>query len=104
MTAAGDLLPHALGKALLADSAYDADGFVREIRRAGMKPVIPCNPTRKRRRRRLDKKLYRYRYLVEVFFHQIKRCRNPLREDRPKLPSRPSPRMCLVLAAVTSSS
>jgi len=75
MTVADDLLPHALGKALLADTAYDADDFVREIRRAGMKPVIPCNPTRKHRRRRLDKKLYRYRYLVEVFFHQIKRCR-----------------------------
>jgi len=73
MTAADDLLRHALGKALLADSAYDADDFVRKIRRAGMKPVIPCNPTRKRRRRRLDKKLYQYRYLVEVFFHQIKR-------------------------------
>ena len=75
MTVAAKLLPHAHGRALLGDTAYDADGFVRKIRRRGMKAVIACNPTRKRRRRRLDRQMYKLRYLVEVFFHNIKRCR-----------------------------
>ena len=39
-----------------------------------MKPVIPSHPTRKEKRR-YDKKLYRIRYRVECFFHNIKRCR-----------------------------
>jgi transposase len=40
----------------------------------GMKPVIQCNPTRKHKRR-LNRKLYRVRYLVELFIHRIKRFR-----------------------------
>jgi transposase len=36
-----------------------------------MKDVIPSNPTR-RSLRRYDKKLYRQRYLVEIFFHTLK--------------------------------
>jgi transposase len=39
-----------------------------------MKPVIPSHPTRKAKLR-YDKKLYRIRYRVECFFHNIKRCR-----------------------------
>jgi transposase len=39
-----------------------------------MKDVIPSNPTR-RTIRRYDKRLYRQRYLVEVFFHTLKSCR-----------------------------
>jgi transposase len=36
-----------------------------------MKDVIPSNPTR-RSIRRYDKKLYRHRYLIEIFFHSLK--------------------------------
>jgi len=39
-----------------------------------MKAVIPSHPTRKVKER-YDKRLYRIRYRVECFFHQIKRCR-----------------------------
>ena len=36
-----------------------------------MKDVIPSNPTR-RKILGYDKKLYRHRYLVEIFFHTLK--------------------------------
>lgn len=75
MTAADELLAHAQGRALIGDTGYDSDNFARKIRRRGMKVVICCNPTRKRNRRRLDEKLYRRRYLVEVLFHDLKRFR-----------------------------
>jgi hypothetical protein len=64
MTVADDLLAHAQGRALIGDTAYDSDSFARQVRRRGMKVVICCNPTRKRGRRRLDRRLYRRRYLV----------------------------------------
>ena len=68
------LLEHASGRAFIADTGYDSDRLVDAVRARGMKPVIHCNPCRKRKRR-LDRKLYRIRYLVEVFFHNIKRFR-----------------------------
>ena len=37
-----------------------------------MNVLICCNPTRKRNRRRLDKKLYRKHYRVECLFHDLK--------------------------------
>jgi transposase len=40
-----------------------------------MKPVICNNPTRKYNRRRLMRSVYGQRYLVEVFFHTLKRFR-----------------------------
>jgi len=45
---------------LLADTAYDADRIIAAVRA---------------HRRRLDRELYRQRYLVEVFFHNLKRFR-----------------------------
>ena len=39
-----------------------------------MTPVIHSKPERKRKHR-LHRKLYRRRYLVEVFFHNLKRFR-----------------------------
>jgi transposase len=74
MTVADELLAHAQGRAFIGDTGYDSDALARKIRRRGMK-VVCCNPTRKRGRRRLDRKLYRLRYLVEVFFHHLKRFR-----------------------------
>lgn len=72
---AEELLCHARGRALIADTAYDADRIIAAIRARDMKPVICNNPTRKYNRRRLDRKLYGKRYLVEVFFHSLKRFR-----------------------------
>ena len=71
---AEELIPHARGRALIADTGYDADRIVVATHAHGMKPVIHCNPTRKRKRR-LNRKLYRIRYHVELFFHQVKRFR-----------------------------
>lgn len=71
---AESLVEHARGRALIADTGYDADRIVAAVHARGMKPVIHCNPTRKRKRR-LDRKLYPIRYRVEVFFHHIKRFR-----------------------------
>jgi transposase len=39
-----------------------------------MKLVAPAHPTRKAKPR-LDRKLYRLRYMVECFFHRLKRFR-----------------------------
>jgi transposase len=70
-TLAESLIEHACGKACIADAGYEA-GYIRQaIRDRGMKDVIPSNPTR-RKILRYDKKLYRQRYLVEVFFHSLK--------------------------------
>jgi transposase len=74
MIAADELLEHACGKAFIGDTGYDSDELRRKIRARGMKPVICCNPTRKRRPR-LDRKLYRTRYKVECSFHSLKRFR-----------------------------
>ena len=75
MTVADELLAHARGRAFIGDTGYDSDDLARKIRKRGMKVVICCNPTRKRGRRRLDRRLYRRRYLVEMFFHRLKRFR-----------------------------
>lgn len=72
---AEELLPHANGRAFIADTAYDADRIINAVRARGMKPVICNNPTRKYNRRRINRSLYRQRYLVEVFFHNLKRFR-----------------------------
>jgi transposase len=71
---AEELILHARGRALIADTGYDADRIVAAVRARGMKPVIHCNPTRKRKRR-LDRKLYSITYNVERFIHRIKRFR-----------------------------
>jgi transposase len=73
-TVAEDLIDHSQGRAFIADTGYDADRIVDAVRSKGMKPVICMNPMRKNRWR-LDRKLYRRRYLVEVFFHDLKRFR-----------------------------
>lgn len=74
MTAAEELLAHAHGKALIGDTGYDSNDFVLAVRKQGMKPVIHSKPERKKKYR-LDRTLYRQRYLVEVFFHRLKRFR-----------------------------
>lgn len=74
-TLAEELIAHARGPALIADTAYDAERIIAAVREHGMKPVICNHPTRKYNRRPLDQALYRQRYLVEIFFHNLKRFR-----------------------------
>jgi transposase len=74
MVAANELLRHARGRVLIGDTGYDSSEFLDAIRLKGMRPVIHKRPERKERRR-LDRKHYRQRYLVEIFFHNLKRFR-----------------------------
>lgn len=72
---ADDMLVHAEGNALIADTGYDSDRFIENTRRVGMVPVIHSHPSR-RNRRRLNRRLYKIRYRVECFFHDLKRFRS----------------------------
>ena len=74
MTAARELLDYASGKALIGDTGYDSNELRAEIKARGIKPVIHSKPERTRALP-LDRKLYRRRYRVEVFFHDLKRFR-----------------------------
>jgi len=74
MIAADELLNHARGKALIGDTGYDSNAYLQAAVDKGMRPVIPSKPERPVKYR-LPKKLYRLRYLVEVFFHHLKRFR-----------------------------
>jgi transposase len=74
MIAARELLAHARGRALIGDTGYDSNEFLAAVRAKGMRPVIHSKPERKRKHR-LVRALYSQRYLVEVFFHSLKRFR-----------------------------
>jgi len=74
MIAASELLEHARGKALIGDAGYDSNQFRNEIRSKGMKPVINSKPERPRKLP-TPKALYAQRYLIECFFHSLKRFR-----------------------------
>lgn len=74
MTKADELLEHAQGRALIGDTGYDSDEYAHKIRRRGMKVVICSHPQRKKKRR-IDRALYRRRYRVECSFHGLKRFR-----------------------------
>jgi transposase len=74
MNAAFELLDYARGSAFLGDTGYDSQALEKEARYRGMKFVVRSHPTRARRRR-IDRALYRQRYLVELFFHHLKRFR-----------------------------
>ena len=74
MIAAPELLAHARGRALIGDTGYDSNEFIAAVRAKGMKPIIHSKPERKKKHR-LVRALYSQRYLVEVFFHNLKRFR-----------------------------
>lgn len=69
-----DLLDYIAGDACIADGGYDSNQIVREAKSRGLKVVIPPSKSRKTKRR-YDKELYGERYLVECFFHVLKRYR-----------------------------
>jgi transposase len=74
MIVAAELLANARGKALIADTGYDSNRFRQAVRDNGMRPVIGSKPERPRKLPK-SRLLYAKRYLVECFFHQLKRFR-----------------------------
>ena len=74
MIAAPELLDFASGAALIGDTGYDSNELRAELKARGIKAVISSKPERKRKIPK-DRALYRTRYLVEVFFHNLKRFR-----------------------------
>lgn len=75
ITQASELLEQAQGRAFLGDTAYDSNDLARQIQGKGMQVVICQHPKRKHDLRSVDPKLYRHRYQVAVFFHNLKRFR-----------------------------
>lgn len=71
---AEELIDHAVGEAFLADTGYDSHRIRAAVAARGMQSVIHPRPERKQPPE-LDRALYRHRYLVEVFFHHVKRFR-----------------------------
>ncbi|RYF19721.1 MAG: IS5 family transposase [Oxalobacteraceae bacterium] len=67
-------LDYIIGKARIADTAYDSDRFRAEIAGRGIKAVIPSLPSRLRNFH-LNRRLYRKRIKVEHFLHHLKRIR-----------------------------
>jgi len=74
MIVADELLEHARGKALIADTGYDSNRFRQAVRDRKMKPVSGSKPERPRKLPK-SRELYGKRYLVECFFHNLKRFR-----------------------------
>ena len=74
MILADELLAHARGKALIGDSGYDSNRFRQAVRDRKMRAVIGTKPERPRKFPKI-RKLYEKRYLVEIFFHNLKRFR-----------------------------
>jgi hypothetical protein len=62
------------GDACVADGNYDTNKILEELERRGLKAVIPSGQERTKKRRH-DRALYRLRYRVECFFHDLKRYR-----------------------------
>ena len=73
-TVAEEMLIHAEGRTLIGDTSYDGDWVRESVRKLGMRAVIHSHPCRKRRRP-LNRRLYRLRYRIECFFHDLKRFR-----------------------------
>ncbi len=74
-TIAQQLIEHAQGRAFLADTAYDSSELIQQLDERGMQVVICQHPRRKTGRRPLPRELYRKRFLIELFFHHLKRFR-----------------------------
>ncbi len=55
----------------LADAAYDSDALRSQLLARGCRPVIPNNPTRKRKHV-FDRRAYRQRNVIERTFSRLK--------------------------------
>ncbi len=74
VTQAEDLVEGLTGEHLLADKAYDSDGFRDHIDEAGMEAVIPSNRSRSQAIPH-DAEIYKERHLVECYINKIKHFR-----------------------------
>lgn len=74
MTQASQLLSDHDPRYLIADKGYDSDAFIRSIRSRGSTPVIPARAGRTVTRRLL-RRHYRRRNLVERFVNRLKHFR-----------------------------
>jgi transposase len=74
VTEAQGLLLGIEAEAVIADKAFDSNELIDFIRAAGAKAVIPARSNR-RSKRRLDRKRYRDRNLIERFFCRLKHFR-----------------------------
>lgn len=70
----GKLLDFIAGKACLGDGSYDTNAILKELEFGEVEAVIPPGEERTKKRR-INRKLYKKRYLVECFFHNLKRFR-----------------------------
>lgn len=61
-------------RAVMADTAYDADYLRQAIAEKGALAVIPNNPSRATKHK-LDKHLYAQRHLIECCFSKLKQFR-----------------------------
>lgn len=68
---APDLVAGFAPQLCLADAAYDSDALRQRLLDRGATPVIPNNPTRKRKHP-FDRKAYRLRNVVERTFCRLK--------------------------------
>ena len=59
---------------MIADTGYDSNALRHSIRRRGLKAAICAHPCRKRKPR-LNRRIYGKRYVVEVAFFRLKRFR-----------------------------
>jgi transposase len=74
VTEAQGLLLGIEAEAVIADKAFDSNELIDFIRAGGAKAVIPARSNR-RHKRRLDRKRYRNRNLIERFFCRLKHFR-----------------------------
>jgi transposase len=66
-----ELLDHVRSKVFVADASYDSDRVRAALKRKRIKAVIN-NASGRDKKRRVEKRFYRLRYLVECFFHRLK--------------------------------
>jgi transposase len=93
MIKADELLANAPGKALIADAGYDSSRFRQAIRDRKKRVVIGSKPERARKLP-LSRELFDMVYLVECFFHNLKRFRAiATRFKKRRGTSSPSPRL-----------
>lgn len=71
---AAALLDGLAAEAVIADTAYDSDGFRELIAQQGAEAVIPNNPSRATKHP-LDAHLYAQRHLIECCFSKLKQFR-----------------------------
>jgi len=78
-------LPEEAPDALLADKAYDSDAIRDDLKKRGIRAVIPPKSNRKTTIR-YNKQLYRERNCIERMIGHQSRHRHPIRSARRQLP------------------